>query len=65
MRKKLWERSNDLHGHNKNEKTPGEKASFLQPAFFLVFPDAKHPVGGIKCRRARGRYSLLGVPPAR
>jgi len=33
MRKKLWERNNDLHGHNENEKTPGEKANFLLPAF--------------------------------
>jgi len=52
MRKKLWAQKSDFHGHNKNEKTPGEKASFLQPASFLVFPDALHPAGGV-CQPAR------------
>jgi len=40
FRKKLKETEKQFHGHNENEKMPGEKASFLQPAFFLVFPDA-------------------------
>jgi len=29
FRKKLEETKKQFHGHNKNEKTPGEKASFL------------------------------------
>jgi len=37
FRKKLEKTEMQFHGHNENEKMPGEKASFLQPAFSLVF----------------------------
>jgi len=54
MRKQLGERNNDFHGHNKNRKNGVGENKFSPSPFFLFFPDAMHPVGGVR-RRARGR----------
>ena len=44
----------DLYNSLKqNRKKAQEKLNFLPVLSFSVFPDAKHPAGGIKCRRAR------------
>ena len=42
-------------GVMKTKKKPGEKARFLLRPFLLFSPDAKHPVGGVSHRPARGR----------
>ena len=59
LRKRNWY----FHGHHKTKATAGNRAStFRQQPF--VFPSALHPVGGIKCRPARGRLSILCVEGA-
>jgi len=54
FRKKLEETEKQFHGHKENEKMPGEKASFLQPAFFSFSRMHSIRLAAI-CQPVRGR----------
>ena len=55
-----------FHGHNENIKMAREKARAFSFAHFFVFPDAKHPSGGIlpPCPCADNRSFSMGYEEA-